>query len=45
MFFENDHKLHLETLGDWGIFNGEIKFLYKYMYISCDICKKDKIVN
>ncbi len=40
-----NHHFTLETLGDWGLFRGELRFDYKYMYIKCTQCNKVDIVE
>ena len=42
---ENNHKITMETLGDWDMLDNNREFIYRCMYISCDICNKSIIVK
>lgn len=35
---KDNHHFLLETLGDWGMHRGELRFDYKFMYIKCSHC-------
>lgn len=41
----NNHHFILETLGDWIMDDNDLKFKYKCMYLECNVCKKNKIIN
>lgn len=42
---DNNHKFNLETLGDWGLFDGRLKFKYTCMHIQCVDCNISTIMK
>lgn len=44
---KSNHKLYLETLGDWGFNNSErdLKMNYKIMYVECKECNKNELIK
>ena len=41
----DNHHFILETLGDWGIHQGELSFDYNCMYIKCTQCDCHEIIG
>ena len=44
---KDNHRLYLETLGDWYFSTSErnMKMCYKMMHIECKICKKEQLIK
>ena len=44
---KDNHKLYLETLGDWyfSTVDRNMKMSYKVMHIECKICKKEQLIK
>ena len=43
---DNNHKLILETLGDWYMSSSrDLKMSFRMMHITCTVCNKDQLIK